>query len=270
MHIYLIFKFYLNQLKMETDIKDVKDDKQVKEYSSILPVVPTGWSKLFDNEDMKDIVNLIAKKLDNEKEYYPPKKDIFNAFYLCGFDNIKVVICGQDCYINSNQAMGLSFSVNKGCSIPPSLQNIFKVLKKTVKDFEIPSHGDLTGWCKQGVFLYNAALTVRPGLSESHLNNNVKNGVQNIDIWGSFRTEVIKFLANKKQIVYICLGSYSQKLMKNIDKKKNCILNASHPSPFSAHKSTKDTIAFMECDCFNEANKYLVSVGKDVIDWNKL
>jgi len=191
----------------------------------------------FDQAYFQALVQFIKQEKSQGKKIYPPGSLIFNAFNSLPLAKVKVVILGQDPYIRPRQAMGLSFSVPKGVKTPRSLQTIYKELNADV-GFTIPSHGDLTEWVGQGVFLLNAALTVEEGKSGSHL----KQG------WGQFTDAVIRW------------GGFAKKKAVLIDKSKHLILNAIHPSPMNG-------TAFLGCKHFSQANQYLKEQGKEVIDW---
>lgn len=185
------------------------------------------------------------------KTIFPPGKLIFNAFNLCPFDEVKVVILGQDPYHNVNQAHGLSFSVNDGVDIPPSLVNIFKEIEL---EFGIKTlnTGNLERWSKQGVLLLNATLTVQAHLAASHQGKG----------WERFTDAVIETLANRREhLVFMLWGNYAQQKLKYIDQTKHLVLTAVHPSPLSAYRG------FFGCGHFRDANAYLVENGLEPIDW---
>jgi uracil-DNA glycosylase len=180
---------------------------------------------------------------------------IFNAFAHTPFDKVKVVIIGQDPYHGANQAHGLSFSVQKGVQIPPSLQNIFKELKAEYKDFQIPKNGDLSSWADQGVLLLNATLTVEASKAGSHQNQG----------WEIFTDRVIQILSEKRTgIVFLLWGKFAQAKAGLIDHNKHHILTAAHPSPFSAYNG------FFDCNHFILTNEYLEKDEGKGIDWCKL
>jgi uracil-DNA glycosylase len=182
---------------------------------------------------------------------YPPGKRIFHAFDSCPFDAVKVVILGQDPYHGPNQANGLSFSVNDGVPLPPSLRNIYKEIQSDLGK-PIAQSGDLDCWARQGVLLLNATLTVRAGLAGSHQ----KKG------WEQFTDAVIKLLSNQKQdLVFLLWGNYAKAKGQVIDRSKHLVLEAAHPSPLSAHAG------FFGCQHFSKTNTYLMLQGKDPIDW---
>ncbi|HET8829816.1 MAG TPA: uracil-DNA glycosylase [Pelobium sp.] len=194
---------------------------------------------------------LIAEKAKG-KLIYPKNADIFNSFKLTPFDQLKVVILGQDPYHGAYQAHGLSFSVQKGVKPPPSLQNIFKELKTEFTDFEIPNNGELTTWAKQGVLLLNATLTVSAGNPGSHQ----KQG------WEVFTDVVIKTISDlKENVVFILWGNYAQQKESLIDTRKHLVIKSAHPSPFSAHNG------FFGSKPFSKTNEYLTKHGQNPIDW---
>ena len=190
------------------------------------------------------------------KEYktqtvYPPGKLIFNAFDQCPFDQLKVVILGQDPYHNPGQAHGLCFSVPDGIVIPPSLKNIFKELNSDLGK-PPPSTGNLSGWADQGVLLLNATLTVQAHQAGSHQGKG----------WEEFTDEAVRILANSKSnLVFILWGSYAQKKGVVIPGQKHLILKSSHPSPLSAHRG------FFGNKHFSKANKYLLDHDIEPIRW---
>jgi uracil-DNA glycosylase len=214
-----------------------------------------SWKKALANLFDKPYFSQIAAHLKTEKALkntiYPKGSFIFNAFALTPFDQVKVVILGQDPYHNPGQAMGLSFSVPEGIKPPPSLVNIYKELNKDI-GMPIPNTGNLTGWAEQGVLLLNAALTVRANEPGSH----AKIG------WMDFTDDVIQLLSDqKKELVFLLWGNFAQQKQIYIDATKHKILKAAHPSPFSAHNG------FFGCKHFSATNEYLVKHHKSPIDW---
>ena len=192
-----------------------------------------------------------VRKEYHETTVYPPGKLIFNAFNLCPFDNVKVVIIGQDPYHGPGQAHGLCFSVNDGIQPPPSLVNIFKEINSDLGK-PIPQSGNLTRWAEQGVLLLNATLTVRAHQAGSHQRRG----------WEEFTDAVIRKLAEEKSnLVFILWGSYAQKKGAFIDRNKHLVLTSVHPSPLSAYNG------FFGNHHFSLANDYLVRNGKTAIDW---
>ena len=193
---------------------------------------------------------LEEKKAD--KTIYPPNHLIFNALNTTSLDRVKVVILGQDPYHGPNQAHGLSFSVQKGVALPPSLRNIFHELHADV-GVEIPKHGNLTHWAEQGVLLLNAVLTVEAGQPTSHQ----KRG------WEEFTDHVIDVLNEQREhIVFILWGAYAQRKGQRIDQDKHLVLKAAHPSPLAANRG-----GFFGCKVFSKANNYLKQNGIEPINW---
>ena len=215
-----------------------------------------SWKIALKSLFNKPYFNQIADHLKAERALhqtiYPSGPQIFNAFSLTPFDQVKVIILGQDPYHNPNQAMGLSFSVPDGIKPPPSLVNIFKELNKDI-GMPIPNSGNLTHWAEQGVLLLNAVLTVRANEPASH----AKIG------WTEFTNDVIRLLSlEKKNLVFILWGNFAQEKIKLIDSSKHKILKAVHPSPFSAYNG------FFGCKHFSATNEYLVQQNKNPIDWS--
>lgn len=182
---------------------------------------------------------------------FPPGKMIFNAFNRTPFDQVKVVIIGQDPYHKPNQAMGLSFSVPPGIRVPPSLINIYKELERTIPGFQRPGHGDLTAWADQGVLLLNASLTVEQGNAGSHS----KIG------WQQFTDAVIQEISDQKSnVVFLLWGNFAKKKAELINADKHHVLTAVHPSPLAGG-------AFIGCDHFAKCNKLLENNGFSPINW---
>lgn len=218
--------------------------------------IESEWKRILSEEFSKPYFIQIATYLKTEKAQkkiiYPPGNAIFNAFDKTPFSKIKVVILGQDPYHGAGQAHGLSFSVQDGIALPPSLQNIFKELQS---DIGIPQSpvGNLTKWANQGVFLLNASLTVRASEPMSH----AKIG------WAEFTDAVIKAISqHKKGIIFLLWGKFAQEKQYLIDTSKHFILKAAHPSPLSAHNG------FFGCRHFSKTNQLLIKQGMDPIDWN--
>lgn len=205
----------------------------------------------FTKEYFKTIKNTLVTDIEAGKTLYPPMPLIFNAFNMTHFDDVKVVILGQDPYHWAGQAHGLSFSVQDGILFPPSLKNIFKELKNDTW-IEVPTTGNLERWAKQGVLLLNAMLTVREWEPASH----AKIG------WEIFTDKVIQTLSDKREgIVFILWGNFAKSKKVLIDSGKHFILEASHPSPLGAHKW------FFGCKHFSKTNEILEKLGKTKIEW---
>lgn len=215
-----------------------------------------SWLEFLKDEFNKNYMLQLKEFLKQEKQavhpIYPKNSDLFNAFWRTPFPTVKVVILGQDPYHGPNQAHGLSFSVQKGISLPPSLKNIFKELKSDIPFFDVPASGDLTPWSEQGVFLLNATLTVRAGLPGSHQ----KKG------WEIFTDQVIREISQRKEgVVFLLWGRSAQAKSELIDGTKHHILMAAHPSPFSAHHG------FFGCRHFSKTNEILAATAKPPINW---
>lgn len=216
----------------------------------IEPSWKTALEPVFQSESFINLTSFVKEEYSKEK-IFPEGKNIFNAFWHCPIENIKIVILGQDPYHGPGQAHGLSFSVKPGIPFPPSLLNIFKEIKSDLGK-DLPSNGDLTRWADQGVFLLNATLTVRAHQAGSHQ----KKG------WEEFTDEVIKKISEKREhVVFLLWGAYAQKKATLIDESKHLILKAPHPSPLSAHRG------FLGCGHFSKSNEYLISKGVNPIEW---
>ncbi|KGQ38188.1 uracil-DNA glycosylase [Gallibacterium genomosp. 1] len=215
------------------------------------------WKDMIGSEKaqpyFQHILQQVQQQRDSGKIIYPPKTDVFNAFRYTEFDQVKVVILGQDPYHGPNQAHGLAFSVRPNVQIPPSLQNIYKELSQDITGFHIPNHGYLVTWAQQGVLLLNTVLTVEQGKAHSHANFG----------WETFTDHVIATLNQHTQgLVFLLWGSHAQKKGQFIDRQKHCVLTAPHPSPLSAHRG------FLGCHHFSSSNQYLIQQGKTPIDWS--
>lgn len=215
-----------------------------------------GWLKVLGPELEKPYMKALKSFLLEEKQkgftVYPKGSDIFNAFNHTPFDQVKVVILGQDPYHGQGQAHGLSFSVQKGIAVPPSLKNMYKELAEEFQDFKIPNHGDLTSWADQGVLLLNATLTVRAHEAGSHQNKG----------WENFTNHVIAELsAQKSGLVFLLWGRFAQQKESLIDMTKHHVLKAAHPSPFSAYNG------FFGSNHFAKTNEILVKEGLTPINW---
>ncbi len=233
---------------------DIDDENNVYE-SDMLKSIPISWQPILKDEFKKDYFKTITRKVTEDRKkntVYPPMESVF-SFLKCDINDIRVVIIGQDPYHGVNQACGLAFSVSKTVKIPPSLRNIYQELKSDLQDFTVPSHGDLSSWVTKGVFLLNAALTVRSASPNSHKEYG----------WYSFTDAIIKIINELcENVVFMLWGAFAEKKQSMIDKKKHLILISTHPSPFSAHKG------FLGCKHFSKANLYLTEKNKGAINWN--
>jgi uracil-DNA glycosylase len=229
---------------------------QTNSNNSLINNLHESWIPFLGPELKKDYILDLDKFLLNEenkkKIIYPDRKNILNSFNCVPFKNLKVVIIGQDPYHGQGQAHGLSFSVMPKVKTPPSLKNIFKELKSDL-DIQIPNNGFLESWAKQGILLLNSVLTVEEKIPASHKN-------QGWEIFTDKVVEVINF--EKENVVFLLWGNYAIKKGINIDRSKHCVLEAPHPSPFSAYKG------FFGCKHFSKTNQYLESKNQQVIDWN--
>jgi uracil-DNA glycosylase len=216
--------------------------------------IAPSWKDRLKDEFQKPYFTNLTEFVKSEyasNVVYPPGKEIFRAFDCCDFEQVKVVIIGQDPYHGEGQANGLCFSVRNGVRMPPSLVNIFKEIQKDLGK-PIPQSGELERWANQGVLLLNATLTVRAGSPGSHQNKG----------WEEFTDAVIRKISNEKEnVVFLLWGAYAQKKGEIIDRNKHYVLMSAHPSPFSADRG------FFGNKHFSKANLYLKSKGLSEIDW---
>ena len=216
--------------------------------------IEAGWKEALQGEFGKPYFDGIKDYLKKEKSQgkvvFPPGPLIFNAYNLCPFDSVKVVILGQDPYHNVGEAMGLSFSVPKSMKIPPSLKNIYKEINQDCC-IAIPTHGDLTSWAQEGVFLLNAMLTVEQNMPSSHRNIG----------WQEFTDATIHALSTQRNgLVFLLWGNFAKNKAELIDINKHLVLASSHPSPLAGK-------SFFGNHHFSKANEYLKSQGKSAINW---
>ncbi|PKK96083.1 MAG: uracil-DNA glycosylase [Tenericutes bacterium HGW-Tenericutes-4] len=217
-------------------------------------LLPNDWKDVLEDELKKDYFIKMSTFLElayKTKTVYPKQEHIFSAFLLTPYNNVKVVIIGQDPYHQSGQAHGLSFSVQNGVKPPPSLKNIYKELN-TDLNCEITGCGNLEKWAKQGVLLLNTVLTVEEGKPTSHKNLG----------WDTFTKKVIEVLNCKNEpIVFLLWGNFAKTYKTLIDTNKHYVLQAAHPSPFSAYNG------FFGCKHFSKTNELLKQLNKTPIDW---
>ncbi|CAH9049847.1 Uracil-DNA glycosylase [Pseudoalteromonas sp. CIP111854] len=216
----------------------------------------TTWQDLLNQQKqqpyLQETLNYVAQRRDEGVTVYPPQSQVFGAFEVTPFKQVKVVILGQDPYHGPNQAHGLCFSVLPGVKPPPSLANMYKELMQDINGFSIPDHGYLLPWAEQGVLLLNTVLTVEQGAAHSHK----KLG------WERFTDVVIEQLNQHGEgIIFLLWGAHAQKKGKNIDKQRHHVLHAPHPSPLSAHRG------FFGCQHFSKTNELLNTMGKQPINW---
>ncbi|AJR04145.1 uracil-DNA glycosylase [Siansivirga zeaxanthinifaciens] len=217
--------------------------------------LPQSWKPYLQTEFKKDYFKDLLSFVDSEYQNntcFPLEKDVFNAFKYCSFQDVKVVILGQDPYHDIGQANGLCFSVNDHIKHPPSLVNIFKEIESDL-DVEYPKNGNLLRWAKQGVLLLNATLTVRAHQAGSHQNKG----------WEIFTDTVIKIINdNKEHVVFLLWGGYAKKKIKLINTNKHHVLTSGHPSPLSANRGY-----WFGNKHFSQTNNVLSSAGLDIIEW---
>ena len=216
--------------------------------------IEASWQKRlqpeFDKAYFAQLTDIVRREYA-ERTIYPPGRLIFNAFNLCPFDSVKVVLLGQDPYHGPGQAQGLCFSVNDGVRFPPSLVNIFKELQSDL-GIAPPTSGSLVRWAEQGVFLLNATLTVREHQAGSHQNMG----------WEQFTDAVIRLLAEEREhLVFILWGGYAQRKGAFIDRAKHLVIASPHPSPLSAYHG------FFGTKPFSRTNQYLIANGVEPIEW---
>ncbi|HET8941693.1 MAG TPA: uracil-DNA glycosylase [Rudaea sp.] len=205
----------------------------------------------FDRPDMRQLSEFLRSEIRAGKTLYPPPTRIFAALDATPFDQVKVVILGQDPYHGPNQAHGLCFSVQPGVPTPPSLQNIFNEIERDLA-IPRPNHGCLLPWAQRGVLLLNSVLTVEHGRAGSHQGKG----------WEGFTDALIDQLNRQREgLVFLLWGSHAQAKGKLIDSRRHHVLKAPHPSPLSAHRG------FIGCGHFGQTNRYLAAKGHDPIDW---
>lgn len=215
------------------------------------------WQEIINHEKekpyFKELSAFVSSEYDTQT-VYPPKELIYNALEQVAFNDIKCVILGQDPYHGPNQAMGLSFSVNKGVTIPRSLKNIYKELQNEF-GYDIPSHGDLSSWAEQGVLLLNTVLTVREGDAGSHQGKG----------WEQFTDAILQAINDREEpVVYLLWGNEAKKKKELLNNPNHCVLEAAHPSPFAANRG------FFGCNHFTLCNEFLVKNNMSPIDWKIL
>lgn len=225
--------------------------------SKITQIKAPQWAKILNQSIEEEWFTKLLIKVEHERQIaqiFPSAENMFKAFQLTPFNEVKVVIIGQDPYHGLGQANGLAFSVNRGVKIPPSLRNIYKELH-TDLGINPPDHGDLTTWAQQGVLLINSVLTVEEAKAGSHRNYN----------WQKFTDLAIHALSeHKKGIVFLLWGNYAIEKEKLIDINKHHILKSTHPSPLSAYRG------FLGCRHFSETNSILMQQNRKPIDWGSI
>lgn len=216
--------------------------------------IEDSWRRVLQSEFDKpyfELLTMFVRQQYATRQCFPPARLIFNAFDSCPFDQVRVVIIGQDPYHDVGQAHGLCFSVNDGVAIPPSLLNIYKEIARDLGK-PVPSSGNLQRWAAQGVLLLNATLTVEAHHPGSHQGKG----------WEELTDAAIQALSTQKEhLVFMLWGSYAQRKGQFIDRKKHLVLESSHPSPLSVYRG------FEGCGHFSKANAYLAKHGIPPIDW---
>ncbi len=214
-----------------------------------------SWKHILNDEFGKPYFKELTEFVKNEyasTAVYPHPRNIFSAFEQSPFNDVKVVLLGQDPYHGAGQAHGLSFSVTNGVRNPPSLQNIFKEIESDIGEKPDTANGDLSRWAKQGVLLLNSTLTVRAGAPGSHQGKG----------WEQLTDAVIQALSDKREhLVFILWGNYAKAKGAHIDRSKHLVIESPHPSPFSAHSG------FFGSKPFSRTNEYLVQQGEEEIRW---
>ena len=217
--------------------------------------IDPSWEKRlageFEQPYFAELAAFVRREYENGTVYPPPKR-LFRAFDLCPFEKVKVCILGQDPYHGERQANGLAFAVDEVQAVPPSLQNIFKEIASDFGKPLVHTDGDLSRWAKQGVLLLNATLTVRAHQALSHQGRG----------WERFTDAVIRALSQEREhLVFMLWGNYAKQKGAHIDRSRHLVLEAAHPSPFSAANG------FFGCKHFSRANEYLTAHGEAPIDW---
>jgi uracil-DNA glycosylase len=206
----------------------------------------------FERDDMRALSAFLQERRAAGARIFPPGPEIFAAFDATPFDDVRVVVLGQDPYHGAGQSHGLCFSVRPGVRVPPSLDNIFKEIQRD-PGIPRPDHGYLLPWAQRGVLLLNAVLTVEEGCPGSHQRKG----------WEGFTDHVVDVLGREREgLVFMLWGAYAQAKGKVIDPRRHCVLRSTHPSPLSAHRG------FLGCGHFSAANRYLVGNGQPPIDWS--
>ena len=228
--------------------------QKIRETMREIQIEPS-WKERLSGEFEKPYFQQLTERVRQEymtTTCYPPGKELFNAFNLCPFDKVKVVIIGQDPYHEPGQAHGLSFSVKEGTAFPPSLQNIFKEIHDDLGT-PIPENGNLSRWAQQGVLLLNATLSVRAHQANSHSTLG----------WQTFTDAAIRALAKEREhVVYMLWGGFARSKASMIDRQRNLVLESVHPSPLSANRG-----GWFGQHQFSKANAYLESIGEKPIEW---
>ena len=235
----------------EEDLEKLIDNSVAELWNQL---TDSGWKEALSEEKDKDYFRDLAYFVQKErksKKVFPQSEDVFTAFNTTPYDSIKVIIIGQDPYHGDGQAHGLCFSVMPGVKTPPSLRNIYKELVQDVEGFETPEHGYLLPWAEQGILMLNATLTVQAHKANSH----AKSG------WQKFTdAAILKLSESKKDLLFLLWGGFAHKKGKHICRDSHSVIETFHPSPLSVTK-------WRNCRVFSRANKKLIKLGKDPINW---
>ena len=219
-----------------------------------IPSIPSSWQPVLAEEIKKPYFQKLQNFLTEARQtetIFPAESDIFSAFELTAYENVNVLLLGQDPYHNDHQAHGLCFSVKPGIKLPPSLVNIYKELQNDL-GLQIPNHGYLVPWAKQGILMLNAVLTVQAHTPNSHKNQG----------WETFTDAVISQVDRKPDpVIFLLWGAYAQKKVKLIDPSRHLVIQSAHPSPLSARNG------FFGSKPFSAINSALDAFGKPAIDW---
>ncbi|QGS51396.1 uracil-DNA glycosylase [Spiroplasma tabanidicola] len=219
----------------------------------LLKDIKKSWALVFNHYEIKNGISAVINKISDFNNVYPKKEDIFKVFKLLDFENVKVIILGQDPYHTKNVANGIAFSANKSAKTPQSLRNIFKELKNDlyIDHFD---NNDLSEWVKQGVLLINTSLTVVESNPGSHADYG----------WKEIVLKIIKFLYNKNKNIIFCLwGNFAKNLYNNLNINSDYVIISAHPSPFSYKRG------FANSKPFSRINSFLDNLGLEVIDWSR-
>lgn len=223
----------------------------------MLNTISNSWQEKLKEEFQKDYFKELLLQVETEyasNSCFPPKELIFNAFNSCSFEDVKVVIIGQDPYHGEGEANGLCFSVNNGVKIPPSLRNIYREIASDLDSIFMPTNGNLQNWANQGVLMLNASLTVRKDTPNSH---------KHLE-WNVFTDEVIRILSEEKEhLVFLLWGNFAQKKGAKIDTTKHLVLESGHPSPMSANQGK-----WFGNKHFSQTNAYLEKTNQELISWD--
>jgi uracil-DNA glycosylase len=217
-----------------------------------------GWKSILRSDDCRKVLEKVAALRKKPEPVYPGEKNVFRAFEDCAFNDVRVVILGQDPYASKGQAMGRAFAVPKSTDVPPSLKNIFEEVRRDCPDGLMPKP-TLESWASQGVFLLNTTLTVKDGCFNSHAKTGWKKAVT--------IPTLKKLSAEREHLVFMLWGRHAGRFERYLDKQRHLVLKASHPSPRSVARSSRSVASFEKCRHFREANKYLREHAIEPVNW---